>query len=56
MPLTAVKSFSDKGKTDLLFKKLAEITNKNRGLWSTEAEEYLLENASPHPLITSSLL
>ena len=45
MPLTAIKSFGEKGKTDLLFKKLAEITDKNRGLWSTEAEEYLLENA-----------
>lgn len=45
MPLTAIKSFSEKGKADPLFKKLAEITDKNRGLWSTEAEKYLLENA-----------
>ena len=45
MPLTAIKSFGEKGKTDPLFKKLAEITDKNRGLWSTEAEKYLLENA-----------
>ncbi|MCH7657985.1 MAG: zinc-binding dehydrogenase [Bacteroidetes bacterium] len=45
MPLTAIKSFSDKGKTNPLFRKLAEITEKNGGLWSTEAEEYLLGNA-----------
>ena len=25
-------------------KKLAEITAKNNGLWSAEAEKYLLEN------------
>ena len=44
MPLTAINSFSEKGQTDLLFRKLAEITDKNMGLWSTEAEEYLLGN------------
>ena len=44
MPLTAINSFSEKGRTKPLFKKLAEITNKNMGLWSTEAEEYLLGN------------
>ena len=45
MPLTAIESFGEMGKSDPLFKKLAEITDKNRGLWSTEAEEYLLGNA-----------
>ncbi len=45
MPLTAIESFSEKGRTETFFKKLAEITNKNMGLWSTEAEEYLLGNA-----------
>ena len=45
MPLTAIESFSEKGRTETLFRKLAEITNKNMGLWSTEAEEYLLGNA-----------
>lgn len=45
MPLTAIESFGEKGRTETLFKKLAEITNKNMGLWSTEAEEYLLGNA-----------
>jgi len=45
MPLIAINSFSEKGKSNPLFKKLAEITNKNMGLWSTEAEKYLLENA-----------
>ncbi|GAI20859.1 unnamed protein product, partial [marine sediment metagenome] len=42
---TEIKSFNEKGKADPLFKKLAEITDKNSGLWSTEAEEYLLGNA-----------
>ena len=45
MPLTAINSFSEKGKIDPLFKKLSEIINRNNGLWSVEAEEYLLMNA-----------
>jgi len=45
MPLTAINSFSKKGENDPLFRKLAEITENNRGLWSTEAEKYLLENS-----------
>jgi len=45
MPLTAINSFSEKGKTNTLFKKLAEITERKIGLWSTEAEEYFLKNA-----------
>ena len=45
MPLTAIESFKKQGESDPLFKKLAEITDKNMGLWSTEAEEYLLESA-----------
>jgi hypothetical protein len=44
MPLTAIITFGEKGRKDTLFKKLAEITDKNMGLWSTEAEEYLLGN------------
>ena len=44
MPLTAIESFRKQGESDPHFKKLAEITDKNMGLWSTEAEEYLLGN------------
>ncbi len=45
LPLTAIDEFEEKGKTDPLFAKLAEITKKNNGLWSKEAEDYLLENS-----------
>ncbi len=44
-PLTAIDDFEEKGKEDPLFAKLAEIAKKNNGLWSPEAEKYLLENA-----------
>ncbi len=43
MPLTAIADFEEKGKTDPMFAKLAELTNKTDGLWNTEAEKYLLE-------------
>ena len=45
MELTAIDDFKEKGKTDPMFAKLAEITKCNNGLWSAEAEEYLLKNA-----------
>ena len=44
MPLTAIDDFEELGKTDPFFKALAEITARNNGLWSAEAEKYLLEN------------
>ncbi len=44
MPLTAIDDFEALGKEDALFAKLAEITARNNGLWSIEAEKYLLEN------------
>lgn len=44
MPLTAIEDFAEKGKTDPKFKVLAEICDKNHGLWSLEAENYLLAN------------
>lgn len=43
--LTAIDYFAEKGKTDSLFKKLADISEKYNGLWSVEAENYLLKNA-----------
>jgi threonine dehydrogenase-like Zn-dependent dehydrogenase len=47
MPLTPLDDFAQKGKKDPLFKKLAEITKNNNGLWSVEAEEYVIGNAQP---------
>jgi hypothetical protein len=32
------------GKTDSFFKDLADISDKHNGLWSTEAEQYVLKN------------
>jgi len=45
MKLTAISDFKKKGKTDPLFDGLAEIVEKNNGLWSVQAEKYLLKNA-----------
>jgi threonine dehydrogenase-like Zn-dependent dehydrogenase len=45
MELTAITDFAQKGRTNPFFAKLAEITDKNNGLWSAEAEKYLLANA-----------
>lgn len=47
MPLTPLTDFKEKGKTDPLFKKLDEITEKHNGLWSVEAEEYLMKKGTP---------
>ncbi|MFB6317212.1 zinc-binding dehydrogenase [Saccharicrinis sp. FJH54] len=44
MPLTAISDFAEKGKTDPLFAKLDEICKAHNGLWSVEAETYLLQN------------
>ncbi|MBX4264738.1 zinc-binding dehydrogenase [Clostridium estertheticum] len=44
MDITAIDEFEEKGKKDPRFKKLAEIAKNNKGLWSLEAETYLLEN------------
>jgi L-sorbose 1-phosphate reductase len=43
MPLTAIDEFEAKGKMDPHFAKLAEITKRNKGLWSVESEKYLLK-------------
>jgi len=45
MPLTAITDFAKKGKTDPMFARLAEICAEAGGLWTPEAERYLLENA-----------
>ncbi len=45
LELTALDDFAEKGKTDPLFARLAEIIAKTNNLWSPEAERYLLEHA-----------
>lgn len=45
MPLTAISEFAEKGKSNEVFKTLDTICEKHNGLWSVEAEKYLLENA-----------
>jgi hypothetical protein len=45
MELTALEDFEKLGQSDPLFKELSGIINKNKGLWSVEAENYLLEHA-----------
>ena len=47
MPLIAIIDFESLGETDPLYKKLDELVKKNKGLWSCEAEKYLLANAKP---------
>lgn len=46
MELTAIEDFAEKGETSPLFKELAAIVEKNNGLWSPEAEAYLLQNGN----------
>ncbi len=45
MPMTAIADFEELGKTDPFFKDLADICKKHNGIWSDEAEKYLLANA-----------
>ena len=45
MDLTAISDFKEKGRTEPIFAKLAEIVAENSGLWSAKAEQYLLANA-----------
>lgn len=44
LPLTAIDDFARLGETDPFFARLAEICEKNHGLWCAEAEAYLLAN------------
>ena len=47
MDLTAIDDFKTKGAADPVFAALAEIVKANNGLWSAEAERYLLDHAKP---------
>jgi L-sorbose 1-phosphate reductase len=48
LDLTAIEDFKKLRNENPLFKELYHITKKNRGLWSIEAEKYLLENAEKY--------
>jgi threonine dehydrogenase-like Zn-dependent dehydrogenase len=44
LPLTALDDFEEKGKSKPLFAELSKIIKKTNGVWSKEAEDYLLDN------------
>ncbi|MDR1153788.1 MAG: zinc-binding dehydrogenase [Bacteroidales bacterium] len=45
MPLVALDELAEKGKTDPLLARLAELVKANNGVWSVNAEKYLMANA-----------
>ena len=45
MPMTAIADFAEKGKADPFFAALDRICSAHNGLWSKEAEDYLLAHA-----------
>jgi threonine dehydrogenase-like Zn-dependent dehydrogenase len=45
LELTAIADFEEKKDENILYDELAKICHKHGGLWSVEAEKYLLENA-----------
>ena len=45
MPLTPIADFAKLGETNEVYKHLAAVCDKNQGLWSIEAEAFLLANA-----------
>jgi threonine dehydrogenase-like Zn-dependent dehydrogenase len=45
LPLVAISDFAERGKTDPFYAELAKMAAANGGLWSKEAEDYLLANA-----------
>jgi len=45
MPLTPISDFAKLGETNEVYKTLAAMCDKNLGLWSVEAETFLLANA-----------
>lgn len=44
MPLVALADLKELGKNDPFYKELGEIVEKHNGLWSVEAEKYLLKH------------
>ncbi|WP_294072467.1 zinc-binding dehydrogenase [Proteiniphilum sp. UBA1028] len=48
MPLTPIADFATLGESSDLFRELALICNRNKGLWSVEAETFLLNYFDKH--------
>jgi threonine dehydrogenase-like Zn-dependent dehydrogenase len=44
LPMTAIADFGKLGASDPLFAGLAKICDRNNGLWSAEAEQFLIQN------------
>lgn len=51
LELTAIDKFEEKGKTAPIFAELDRICKKHDGLWSIEAEAFLLDNAEKYGLL-----
>jgi len=47
LPLTALEDFARLGEREPFFAELARLTARHNGLWSCEAEQYMLANAKP---------
>ena len=47
MPLVSLYGLEELGKTDIFFRELHRIVEKNDYIWNIEAEKYLLGNAKP---------
>jgi len=45
MPLTPIADFAKLGESNPVYKQLAAICDRNKGLWSVEAEAFLLAHA-----------
>ena len=45
LPLVAIADFAERGKTDPFYAELGKMAAANGGLWSKEAEDYLLAHA-----------
>lgn len=45
LPVIAIDELAELGKTNELYRALAQIVERNGGMWCAEAEAYLLENA-----------
>lgn len=45
LPLTAIADFAEKGKSEPMFAELDKMVKRNKGLWSVEAESYLVAHA-----------
>ena len=49
LPLVAIADFREKGKVEPFYAALADLCDRHEGLWSVEAENYLLQHAPKLP-------